>query len=206
LSCGASLAILPRVPSSSTRKQAQAGPRRQLAGIGLPEIMLLLGVVATGIAAGLPAFVRALRLSKVSEASEQLAHMQKGVAGYYAGTHETEAGIRHGCIPNAAGPTPTEPSPDAQNVDFADATVEGAATWQAVGFAPEVALRFRYTLSPSEPGCSEPGLPDEGRSVVLRAEGDLDGDRQYSLFERTLQTTRAGLAVEPVLLTLDRIE
>lgn len=167
---------------------------------------MLIGVIATGLAAGLPAFVRALRLSKISEASEQLAHMQQGIAGYYAAPHETAEGIRSRCVPSAAGPTPEEPTKDARVVDFEAPTVAGAATWNAVRFAPKGALRFRYTFAPSAPGCPDADQPDEGRSIVLRAEGDLDGDNQRSLFERTLQTTAAGLAVEPVLITVDRTE
>jgi hypothetical protein len=52
-------------------------------------------------------------------------------------------------------------------------------------------------------------LPVDSRGepvLVLRAEGDLDGDGVLSLYERTVVTREGQLVLEPLLSVRDRIE
>jgi type II secretory pathway pseudopilin PulG len=200
-----------RATMLAARQLPRARPvRRARAGLGLVEVVLLISLGAVVLAAGLPAFVRALRLSKIAEASEQLRVIQQGIAGYYAGRHEVDGSAPLSrCFPRGAGPWPPEPTVEPRMLEPAVPESDGeddGATWDAIGFRPTMPLRFSYSILPSQPGCTPEGVLDEGRAVVLRAEGDLDGDGKRSLFERTLRTTASGLAVEPLLTVVDRTE
>jgi hypothetical protein len=166
-------------------------------------IVCLAGIV---LAVFLPAFFRAMRTSKVAEASGELARMHRATAAYYGARHGPRRSESTHCLPAAAGPTPAAPSVDPVGVDFAAETTPGASTWAALGYAPEDAIRYRYTFAPVKDGCDLGATP--GRSlVVLRAEGDLDGDGKLSLFEREITVNDAGeLVPRGILRVQDRVE
>jgi hypothetical protein len=98
------------------------------------------------------------------------------------------------------------PSEDPVDVEFTVDTAAGGETWAALGFAPDRPLRYRYTFLPVKEGCnleSENGRP----ILVLRAEGDLDGDGKLSLFERRAISTEDGeLVPTGVLRVQSRVE
>jgi hypothetical protein len=167
--------------------------------------MLIISLIAIPLAAALPTFVRALRTSKIDEASRELARLQAQVIAYYAATHETSSGPRRGCLPDAAGPAPAEPSAQPVAITLAEPTTPGNATWRALGFEPEAPVRYRYSFAPDASGCElwrRVPLP----TVHLRAEGDLDSDGTRSLFEHTLRIADGQLAPDPLLFTQDRTE
>lgn len=192
-----------RVPDRSARARA---------GLTLLETATVVSVVGMVLAVALPTLQRTIRVSKVAEAPEQLESLYRAAAAYYAEPRTREgddhASARHAtaerhCLPPAAGPTPETPSPDPRTVDFVADDVTGKDTWRALGFTPAVPLRYRYTFAPSSSGCDLPS----GASLILRAEGDLDGDGVYSRFERrALLNTDGSLTPEPVLHIQDRIE
>lgn len=166
-------------------------------------------VVACVVAAFVPTFLRELRLSKVSEAAEHLQLMHTRAAAYYAAEHRPEGTIeplRH-CLPDAAGPTPGEPAEEPVEVDWTDATTPDGQTWTALGFAPTRDVRFSYLFEPVTHGC---GLRSPGGTylVTFRAEGDLDGDGERSVFERRAAANPETGELEPVgiLYVRDRIE
>lgn len=172
--------------------------------MSLVEISLLVSVVAIVLAASAPAFLRAIQLSKVAEAPHQLARLQEHAAAYYATPHPTDAGLRLGCMPEAAGPAPAEPSKTPVLVQLSAPETPGAATWQALGFEPDGPIRFRYSVLPSAPGCDSSGRATS--TLALRAEGDLDDDGTLSQFERTLIVVDGELRSDPLLFVRDRIE
>ena len=192
--------ILRAVSPARTARNVKQGT----AGLTLVEVTLLISVIAVVLAASGPAFVRAIRISKVAEAPYQLARLQQRAAAYYAVVHSTEAGPRTGCVPEPAGPTPTEPSASPVVVMFEAPENLGAATWQGFGFSPDEPIRFRYSVVPSASGCDSP--PRSRTSIVLRAEGDLDHDGTFSLFERALLVVDGELTADPLLFVRDRIE
>lgn len=153
------------------------------AGLTLVETALLISLLGAFLAAFLPTFVRELRTSKIAEASEQLQRLHLATAAYWSSAQKLPDGrtARH-CLPPAAGPTPSELSPYAYVEDFTDPEVSGHETWKALGFAPSRPLRFRYTFLPSATGCGVRPVGD-GPLVVYRAEADLDGDGDISVFE-----------------------
>jgi type II secretory pathway pseudopilin PulG len=184
---------------------APARPRRSTSGLTLVEITLIISLISILLAAALPAFVRALRTSKIGEASRELARMQAQVIAYYAATHETSAGPQRNCLPDAAGPAPATPSPQPVAITLADPATPGHATWRALGLEPESAIRYRYSFVPDASGC-ELARRSPPPTVRLRAEGDLDSDGTLSLFERTLRITDGELAPDPLLFAQDRTE
>jgi len=153
--------------------------RSRSQGASLVEVCILLGVVGVALAAFVPTFLDRLRTSKTAEAVDHLRTLHQGTAAYW--TTPFPAGTR--CLPAPAGPVPSEPSTDPAAVDFAGEETPGAATFRALGFAPEDGVRYRYTVDPAASGCGL-GKRAGAELVAFRAEGDLDGDGTLSRFER----------------------
>jgi hypothetical protein len=91
------------------------------------------------------------------------------------------------------------------HVRFGAPETPGATTWTAIGFEPEEPIRYRYSVATQVPGCAGAGRRT-GAGLVLRAEGDLDGDGTLSHFERTLRVVADELVPEPLFVTRDRTE
>lgn len=173
------------------------------------QVAIGISIVGCVLAAFVPRFLRDLRLSKVNEAVQELERMQWGAAAYFALENEpTEPGgerTTH-CLPEAAGPTPAEPSVDPVDLDFGDPELAGSETWRSLAFLPPQPVRFRYSFIPVEAGC---GLrsPEGTYLVSMRAEGDLDGDGIRSLFERRARANDDGILVPTgILYVHDRAE
>jgi type II secretory pathway pseudopilin PulG len=190
----------PRTPACRSRS-LRSNARR--AGFSALEISAAVSVVGTLLAVAVPTLTRTIQVSKVAEASQQLEALYRGAAAYYAVARRVEGGRTAHCLPAPAGPTPEVPAVSPVAVDFAQS--KGASTWAALGFAPSAPLRFRYTFAPEVSGCA---LEHSSAPVLtLRAEGDLDGDGHYSVFERRAAILPKGqLRAEPVLHIDDRVE
>ena len=159
------------------------------------ETALLISVIGVVLAVWVPRFVRLLRTSKVAEASEQLAILHRAAAVYYEASHSTPHGVVRRCLPPAAGPTPPRPSTVPRDVDFASEAATGSPTWRALGYRPARPLRYRYTFVPTSAGCGLARDSQRPTLVTLRAEGDLDGDGELSLFEREITLDPEGRLV-----------
>ena len=179
--------------------------RRSRAGLSTLEVATLVSVVGMLLAVALPTLGRTVRPSKLSEASEQLDALYHAVAAYYATPRPAANGGSTHCLPAPAGPTPEAPSITPVKTDFTAQSSVGASTWKDLGFAPETPLRYRYSYTPAAWGCTR--NLSEGRLIVLRAEGDLDGDGLYSSYERRARILPGGkLLPDKVLHVQDRIE
>ena len=164
-----------------------------------------MSVVGILLAVALPTLGRTVRPSKLSEASEQLDALYRAVEAYYATPRPAAQGGSAYCLPGPAGPTPEAPSETPVTTDFSAQSAQGASTWKDLGFAPKLPLRFRYSYTPAAWGCMR--IVSDGRLIVLRAEGDLDGDGLYSSFERRASVLSGGkLQPDNVLHVQDRIE
>ncbi|AKF06875.1 hypothetical protein [Sandaracinus amylolyticus] len=188
-----------RNPSGERRRRAREGAT-------FLQVAAVVAVVGSLLAAFVPTYVRQLRLSKISEASEHLALMHMRAAAYFAAEHDTERGPARHCLPPAAGPTPATPSVEPVEVAWDGSTLD-AATWTALGFAPERPVRFSYAFEPATDGC---GLRSaEGTYLVtFRANGDLDGDGVRSVFERRAAADPQTGELVPIgiLYVRDRVE
>jgi hypothetical protein len=160
------------------------------------------------LAAFVPTFLRELRLSKVSEASEHLSLMHSRAAAYFAASHPTpDGGSLVHCLPPPAGPTPAVPSEDPVEVDWHDESTPDGVTWTSLVFAPSRPVRFAYQFEPVAHGC-DLRSPEGTFLVTFRAQGDLDGDGERSIFERRAAAAPATGDLEPVgiLYVRDRVE
>lgn len=180
---------------------------RRKAGLSLVEAAALLSLSGVLAAAFVPTFLKQLRFSKIAEASQQLDALYRSSAAYYATDHRVAGQLRHGCLPESAGPTPAEPSPEPVLVDFAAPGVPGRESWRALGESAPRMLRYSYQLVVAEPGCaprSSPAYP----AVTFRASGDLDGDGNRSRLERTasIASDQRTLVPNIPLRILDRVE
>ncbi len=152
------------------RRRAQP----HLVGMTRTELVLVIAVGASLLAAFLPTFFQRLRTSKFSEAPENLAELHRRAQAYYAEG-------RRSCLPSQAGPTPAETSIEPVEVDFQAEGTAGRETWEALDFEITRGIRFRYRFEPTRAGCEVQPEPGE---VLYRgiAEGDLDGDGVHSEF------------------------
>jgi hypothetical protein len=174
-------------------------------------VTLLQAAVTTSIigcllAAFVPAFLRELRLSKVAEASRELEAMHLAAAAYFATPHTVEHETLTRCLPEPAGPFPTEPTEDARQLDFGGDDLARAG-FTAIGFTVTDPVRFSYSFTPTVSGC-DLHSPEGTFLVTYRAEGDLDGDGERSLFERRDRALDGEDLLEPVgiLYVRDRTE
>ena len=78
----------------------------------LVEAALLVCIAGVLLAVMIPAFARALRTSKIAEATEELASMHRAAASYYAARHGERRDRLVRCLPAQAGPAPAMPSDD----------------------------------------------------------------------------------------------
>ncbi len=167
------------------------------------EVAIVVSLVGVLLAVFVPTFVRELRTSKLAEASEQLAYLERLTAAYYAASHRVDNRIHRACLPDTAGPAPAVGTEERAEYDFSAEDAPGSPTWKALGFDPGP-TRFRYSFLPERSGC---GIRQRGTIVTLRAEGDLDGDGEHSLFERRLGLREDGtLGATGALIVEDRVE
>ena len=192
---------------SRLRAVVRCSARRRLEGLTIVEVCAIVCVAGVVLAVFVPTFLGHLRTSKVSEASEELERMHDGAAAYWLSRPlHAHGDARTHCLPAAAGPAPEHTSIDPVDVDFGATATPGATTWRALGFVPGRPTRFQYTFAPARTGCgieAPPGQP----VLVMRAEGDLDGDGARSTFERRAGISRTGeLVPVDILYVVDRIE
>jgi type II secretory pathway pseudopilin PulG len=176
------------------------------AGLTLIETALIISAIGVVLAVVIPTFIKTLETSKVAEASTQLTALYQATAAYYSTKFGDQRSPILFCLPAEAGPTPEKPSETPVQVDFLAEQVQGVETWRALNFNPSVPLRFRYSFLPRVSGCSL-RVPPRTPLVILRAEGDLDGDNDYSTFERTVVVSdQNSLVLEKLLFIKDRVE
>jgi hypothetical protein len=159
------------------------------------------------LAAFVPTFLSKVRLSKISEATEQLASLHHATAAYYETPHRIAGRARSMCLPEGAGPTPKAPSSTLVPVAFAADETDGHETWRALGLS-DAEVRYSYTLVVPAPGCG-PRTSMPYPLVTYRAEGDLDDDGVHSLLERTAAAATGDpstLRSTPILRIVQRVE
>jgi type II secretory pathway pseudopilin PulG len=196
---------LPNSALSMSRRSRSARTQKST-GLSLVEACAVISLSGVLIAAFLPSFVRHLRFSKIAEASEQLDVLYRASAAYYQTDRGSPSGRVRGCLPRSAGPTPITPSTDPQYVDFGSIDVTGRESWSALG-KTSGHLRYSYEISVADPGCAPRAAPHYP-AVVFRAHGDLDGDGQRSLLERSAAISQDQSSLVPIvpLSIVDRIE
>lgn len=157
-------------------------------GLEFALVLCLLSIIA---AIFIPTFFRYVSSSKTSEAVHMLSDLRRRTHAYYQRTFTTTEIVTL-CLPSPAGPTPETPSRSPRLVDFASPLY--GHTWKSLGLGT-ISVRYRYQLKVSQPGCN-PLSPQED-AVRYVAEGDLDGDKEWSSYTLTdrIDTKRQLLPV-----------
>jgi hypothetical protein len=139
---------------------------------------------------GISALRRYVAQTKTAEARNTLQELAKRLMGLVATAKARGEAAR---FPPSAPPVPTE-VPHASkwaNPDWSH------PTWRAIGFLIEMPIYYRYQIVTS---------PDR-KHVVVRAEGDLNGDgKTSSLYEVALDIDNAGAVVVSPLTIKDGLE
>jgi type IV pilus assembly protein PilA len=161
-------------------------------------VVAILGILA---AVAIPAFINYMRRAKTSEATLMLSRMWEGAHSYFDQEHVTRGvvttSLTH-CLPGNAGPTPdTSFIKDEKLIastylpDF-----QGNENWVALDFSMTDNFYYAYsfvTCATSDAKCKKNEI------IYCRAQGDLDADTSFSLFERSAQVravTGSGWALE----------
>ncbi len=146
-------------------------------------VVFVLGVLA---AVAIPAFMKYTRRAKTTEAQMNVRRIAQQATAYYE---------EHHALPPSVDWTPAGSPCTHGGMKFApDPAAWRQPTWEALGFSVDDPHYYQYRFTV------------EGGEVVAQAQGDLDCDEKYSLFERRLQVTPGGLAGGAGLYVRDEIE
>lgn len=163
---------------------------------GITAVEAAVGVAVAGsvLAVAVPAFVRELAASRLSEPVHGLEHLGAAAVAYAQGRATDQA------FPPSAPLTPASVPRGVQVVDAPG--LWNAPTWRALDFTPTRegdphAFAFGFDSSGAA-----------GRSTfVAHAHGDLDGDGVTSTFEVRGQASEgAGATLEPGMYVQDEVE
>ena len=141
-------------------------------GFTIVELLVVVAIIGVLAAISGPAFVRFIRISRTAEATTTLRKLYDGETNYFL----NEQFDRNGNTVTAqfvdCGPMPS--LPPGTNKGLGDWRAE---CWLDLSFAQDGPVFYSYSTLADGVSTSS--------SFTVRAEGDLDGDNIYSLFERT---------------------
>jgi hypothetical protein len=131
------------------------------------ELAAAIAVGGSIVAVAIPAFLRNLHASRLTEATRGVTELAENASAYARGKASDE------CFPPSAPLTPSQ-VPRGVRVTDPPGTWDHL-TWAALGFSVTHAHYFSFAFE------SQTG-PERG-GFVARAHGDLDGDGERSTFE-----------------------
>lgn len=156
------------------------GRRRRAWGFTLIELMIVVTILGVLAAVAIPAFQRAIRRSKSSEATVNLRRIFDGAVTSYQHDEVTRAGDSLAArFPASVAATPgvdhcCDNSPSGRCP--ADSAAFTANTWQALHFSVDDPHYYWYAFVSDGEGMSA--------AFTARAQGNLDCDDTHSTFER----------------------
>jgi type II secretory pathway pseudopilin PulG len=154
-------------------------------------IVAILGIIA---AAALPAFSRYTKRSRTVEALLNIRVMYDGAAAYFVGEHSDSSGaIVPRQFPSTAGPTPA--IPPAGTVHIPVVGEFDTIPWTAIEFAVTDPYRYSYTF-----------VHLSNSAAALVAQGDLNGNGVFSIFQRNINGSPDGVSGSSGLWVTNDIE
>lgn len=153
--------------------------RRRDRGFTLIELMIVVAIIGLLAAVAIPAFQKAVRRSKSSEATINLRRMFDGAITSYQSEQVDRSGQgREARFPATVAPTPGEDACCQQGGLRCDPDPVAfrQPTWQALQFALDDPHYYWYTFISEGEGVAA--------AFTARSSGNLDCDDLYSTFER----------------------
>ena len=164
-------------------------------GFTLIELMIVVAIIGILAAVAIPAFLKYIKKAKTTEARVNIAKIVTGQVSYYDEEHVDVAGTIIAKYFVSAAPSPASP-PGINKVTY---NWDGDTNWVALKFGTDSAVLFAYTNITSGVGSTA--------AFTARAQGNLNGDTTYSLFERVGAHNAAGtLVLGSGLFTANELE
>jgi type II secretory pathway pseudopilin PulG len=159
--------------------------RGRLRGIGFAIAAIPVSLAFAGILAAIaiPSFLNYTRRAKSAEAEFTIASCVDAVAAFQAA---------NGGLPEGGDWTPAAPPGEAKYAP--DPALWSVPPWSAIAFSVPDPHYFRYRLL------------RQGDTVTCQAEGDLDGDGERSLYERSISVIGAAPTIEPGVRSTNPLE
>jgi type IV pilus assembly protein PilA len=151
-------------------------------GFTLIELMIVVAILGILAAVAIPAFVNYMRRAKSSEATVNVDRIYEGVVAYFdadRSKRNVTTGGASRCLPPTVAWTPTTPGPPGETQYIASAASWQDDTWVALDFGMADNHYYQYSYYTSAASCTI-----SNASFEALARGDLDGDKDYSLFVR----------------------
>jgi type IV pilus assembly protein PilA len=152
-------------------------------GFTLIELMIVVAIIGILAAVAIPAFMKYIRRSKTTEASMNIRKLYDSTVAYYNAEHADVSGnILARQFPAAQAATPAANACCGQTGQKC-APVPASwqtATWQALNFSVDDPHYYWYSTEAATGTGSA-----VGDAYNLKAEGNLNCDAAYSLYQRT---------------------
>jgi type IV pilus assembly protein PilA len=179
-------------------------------GFTLIELMIVVAIIGILAAVAIPAFINYMKRAKTSEASVNLKSITEGAMSYFDAEHGA-LGLSH-CLPETADRTPagnaTAVKKDPTTLTADAAGQFGTVEWKATGWMPSEPFYYHYSWFTSTLGAACPVVGTAGSTELVGtadAQGDLDGDGEFSNFTRLLNQ-RDGAVFAGNIVKTDELE